>query len=130
MLKLQGDDGYYSRSVEVAGTRFDIRELSAEELKRFGEVSAAADDTSVEMAGGAESGSDVIRSVISAIGQSWGVVEYVVRTGVVAWGLAGHECTPENVSRLPNAVKKALYREVMADSVLTTEELDFLTKRQ
>ena len=119
-VQLKGSEGYYSREVEIDGSAFRIREMVDEELRQFGGGIDSL-QTEITTAAGAET-EPKVSTGIEITSKAWGVIDRVLRVGLVWWGIAGADCTPENVVLLPNHVKRMLYREIIADSGLTNEE--------
>ena len=123
-VQLKGSNGYYSREVEISGSVFRIRELTDDELAQFG-GGVTGLQAQIEEAGDV-TGAEVVTKGIALVADGWAVIDGVLRAGLVGWDIEGAECTPENVVLLPNVVKRALSREIIADSGLTNEEEAFL----
>lgn len=131
-MKLRGDDGYFSRTVTIDGTKFNIRELDDDAYAAFIAANHQIVKESGELAGSvtedplalALQSLDAVK-VPALMRQAWDSVDAVLVAGVVGWTLPGHECTPETVVLLPNRVKRELMREILRDTQLDNEEQDF-----
>ncbi len=139
-IKLRGEDDYYARAVTIQGVEFRIRELTEEEHTAY--LTAAVHLRELSGVEGLDLSAmtpDRIMELVLELGikvtpekametrrASWGMIDGAVVAGVVGWELAGHECSEENIKRLPNHIKRKLSAEILRETQLTTEEDTFL----
>jgi len=134
VIKLRGEEGYYSSEVEINGTTFQIRELDDSELKAH-----LVAVQNVQKAAGLELSSDdvldqtaigrIIASMdpdkqVQVVAASREAVDLVAAVGTVGWSLAA-DCNPANVRRLPLPVRMKLAKAIMRDTTLSEGEADF-----
>jgi hypothetical protein len=138
-VMLKGTPGYYAGQVVLEGTTFSYRELEDAELGAALEAMRAVNDLSAEVRASVREaltpGSEALDVLMAAGAGSLlkgkqateKFYNALVVPGVVAWDIPNAECTPENVSRLPNAIKIKLGARIMQDSILADSEEQVFT---
>lgn len=139
-MRLQGDDGYYSREVEFQGDTFQIRELTEDEIEEWDEFSQQLTDLRRESRGihlREEQGEELTEEDydrLHEIGQETvrlqkAQTDMVVCAGLVDWP-DDRPCTPENIAKLPPSYKTYLAIQIVKDSTLQYEDADFFGEPQ
>ncbi|MCD6351356.1 MAG: hypothetical protein J7M26_04460 [Armatimonadetes bacterium] len=149
-IKLRGQDGYYSREVQIGGTKFRIRELDDETLDRVADIERQIRETlegfgwtpqralAVMRMGNAALESPELAEALGELAQAPPDVARTLRTlqkqrrdlivthGLVGWDLLDTPFAPDEAVRLPEWVKATLADEIMRDSLMPESTQDFL----
>ncbi|MBC7286797.1 MAG: hypothetical protein H5T86_01890 [Armatimonadetes bacterium] len=148
-ITLRDQDGYYSREVEIGGTKFRIRELDDDTLDQVASVEAeirralqdagltpelalkamqADTSQSPEVMAAlvklAEAPEDVARTLRQLQRQRR---DMIVTRGLVGWDIPGTPFAPERAVLLPEWVKAALAQEIIQDSTMPEATQNFLS---
>ena len=135
-MRLQGDEGYYSREVEYEGDTFKIREMAEAERTETDAIAERLLALQREVNGlfrkeETESGLTDIdyahmnKANLESRELRRQHTDLVVAAGVVGWS-DKRDCTPDLVVKLPPKLKTYLAREIAKDSTLGFTEVDFL----
>jgi hypothetical protein len=135
-VQLAGSEGYYTRVVEVRGSKFYIADLGArfpEFLDRVTTMQEATGAAEVEAAlGDPQAMQRVVQSLAADVERQKSVyanmveiADWVLSVGLTNWNIPGADCTDETRRLLPPAVKSELVREILRESQLTLGEASF-----
>ena len=152
-IKLRDQDGYYSREVQIGGSKFKIRELDDETLDEVAEIEAEIRATLEALGLTPEIALQAMR--LEDAGQSPQVAEALVRLakapketarklrllqrqrrdlivsrGLVDWDIPDTSFKPEEAHKLPEWVKAALAAEIIQDSTMPEAVQNFLSTSQ
>ena len=119
--KPRSNDGDVTQVLTLRGTTFSIRELGEDQywevMGRFQALQAAAKDPNFALGDALPQRAIDRMTADGTLGlfqmQNWSLVDFVVAAGVVAWDFPNHDCAPENVVLLSNAVKQKLAQTIL-----------------
>ena len=148
-IKLRDQNGYYSREVQIGGSKFKIRELDDDTLDRVAEIEAEVRRTleaiglTPELALQAMRADDAAQSpeVMAALAKIAELPhevsrrlrelqrerrDLVVTRGLVGWDLPDTPFNADRAKLLPEWVKAALAAEIIRDSTMPEATQSFL----
>jgi hypothetical protein len=138
MIRLRGQEGYFSKELTLDGIKFQIRELEDDayvayirEAKEIMALSGISDldplavtpqallelQMRAELAITPELAGEILR-------KAWDAADAVLAAGLAGWTLPGFECTADNIVALPNRVKRALVNEILEETQPGAEDKD------
>jgi hypothetical protein len=132
---LRGAEGYYAAQANIEGLELYYRELTPEEYREFMEKQREAqgasgmkvtadmltDRAAFEVAATTRGLEMTPEQQSSALQATWDAIDCVVGHGMVKWSLEA-PCTPENVARLRNRIKRQLFRLILQETQRTGED--------
>lgn len=121
-VMLRNQDGYFSRTLDIGGSKFRIRDLTEDEVIEASLREQSAVALRQKAAGAKAQTREILKEAYDGFSAH---VNYVIESGLVGWDLSGVDVCPETIAALPVPVRTSLVQAIIAESTFTRAEVDF-----